>query len=387
MQKMPQWIKEIKTPKQTGGFRIPVYSPMIFGDEKKYVDEAIDSSWLSAKGKYVSLFEKSFNKFMGGGYTTAVSSGTSALFLALKMLNIKKGDEVIVPDFTMISTAFAVSYIGAKPVFVDCEEDTGNINVEKINEVLTEKTKAIIPVHIYGTPCRMDELLKIARKYKLTVLEDTAEAMGALYKGRKAGTIGDISAFSLYINKIITTGEGGLVYSRNKKYKTLLSTLNNYFFSKKRHFWHKKIGYNFRMSNLQAAFGYGQISHIEEVICKKKQIAFWYKEYLEKLSKYLIPLSVPKDTESIYWHIGYRMINSKYNKQKLREYLAKQRIETRAFFIPLHLQPVYRKKRETRQFVNSENLSQSGILFPSSPQLKREQVAEICAHISKFFSK
>jgi perosamine synthetase len=234
---------------------IPVCIPFIGEKELEYVVNCIKMNWISSKGRYVEEFEDKFAKYCGCKYGVSTTSGTTALHLALASLNIKKEDEVIIPAPTMIATAFAVIYCGAKPVLVDAESETWNIDVNKIGEKITEKTKAIMPVHIYGHPSDMDPVMKLAKEHELYVVEDAAEAHGAEYKGRKAGGIGDIGCFSFYANKIITTGEGGMIVTNDEKIAEKARSLKDLAFSKERRFLHTDLGFNYRMTNIQAAIG------------------------------------------------------------------------------------------------------------------------------------
>ncbi|MDP3789898.1 MAG: DegT/DnrJ/EryC1/StrS family aminotransferase, partial [Candidatus Omnitrophota bacterium] len=238
--------------------KIPVSEPLLKGNELKYLTKCIKSNWISSAGNYVERFEKKFSRCCEAGYGIACTSGTTALHLALTGFGIGRGDEVIIPTFTMIATANAVSYTGAKPVLVDSEPRTWNIDPAKIEEKITRRTKAIIAVHTYGHPAEMDRIRAIAKRYRLFVIEDAAEAHGAEYKGKRAGSIGDAACFSFYANKIITTGEGGMITTNNKKFAEFTGNLRDHAFSKERHFWHKYLGYNYRMTNLQAAVGLAQ---------------------------------------------------------------------------------------------------------------------------------
>ena len=386
MHKTPSWIKNIIDPEiKSNSYQIPIYSPYLKGNEKKYLLRSLDSTWLSSKGELVKRYEKEFASFCQAPYAVSTSSGTSALFLALKLLGIKPSDEVIVPTFTMISTAFAVTYTGAKPIFVDCRLDDGNISIEKIEQKITKRTKAIIPVHIYGNPNDLNSLYSLADKYKLTVIEDAAEAFGSEYKGSKIGGTGKIACFSSYVNKIVTTGEGGMITLFDKNHYKTLKKLNNYYFSDTRHFWHEKIGYNFKITNLQAAVGLAQLEQANQVINKKREIYKIYRKLLQSVREYFFPLSENNKGKSNYWHIAFRIANTKNNLQKFRNLLADNGIETRTFFIPLHLQPPYRKTQYYGQFPNSELLAKTGILLPSSPNLKKDQIERLCTLINKYF--
>lgn len=383
----PNWIKEIKTPKVNPKNYLSIYSPLLAGNEKKYLNQCLETGWLSPKGDYVARFEKKFADYCGSPYALACASGTSAIYLSLLVLGIKKSNEVIIPTLTMVSTALAVCYTGAKPVFVDSRSDTGNIDVEKIEKAITKKTKAIIPVHLYGNPANMEEIKNLAQKHHLYVIEDAAETIGASYQGKKIGNYSLLTAFSLYINKVVTTGQGGMITVSSRKLYQELKKLNNYYFSPVRHFWHQKIGYNFKLSNLQAAVGLAQMEHIEEILDKKKQISDWYRESLYTLSGYFIPLPQTKNAQTNHWMTAYRLTDPKFNIMKLRRLLAKNGIETRSFFIPLHLQPIFWKKEYEGRFPHAEFLAQTGVLLPSGPTLKQSDVERICSVIHSYFKK
>jgi perosamine synthetase len=361
---------------------IPVSEPLLKGNELKYVTKCIKSGWVSSLGGYVGEFEKSFSKFCGVKFGTSCSSGTAALHLALAALKIAKGDEVIIPAFTMISTANAVTYTGAKPVLVDSEEETFNIDPRRIEEKITSKTRAIICVHIYGHPADMDAIKAIAKKYKLYVIEDAAEAHGAEYKSRKVGSIGDIGCFSFYGNKIITTGEGGMLVTSSSKIKERAEYLRDLSFSDERHFWHKELGFNYRMSNLQAAVGCAQLERINEFIKIKRRNAALYNSLLDGVKG----ITLPKEKEwakNVYWMYGI-LVEEKYGicRDKLRKRLATKGIQTRNFFIPINLQPFYSAMYKGNYLV-SQRLSQSGLYLPSGLNLKQSDIEFISGEIRK----
>ncbi|NQV08592.1 DegT/DnrJ/EryC1/StrS family aminotransferase, partial [Candidatus Woesearchaeota archaeon] len=255
---------------------IPVAEPVLEGNELKYVTECVKTGWISSAGKFVKKFEEKFSKYCDCKYGVAVSNGTTALHLALVALGIKKGDEVIVPNFTFVATANAVVYVGGVPVFVDADKETWNIDVDKIEEKITSKTKAIIPVNIYGHPCDMNKIMDIAKKHNLYVIEDCAESHGAEYNGEKTGSFGDISCFSFYGNKIITTGEGGMCVTNNKELAEKMSMLKDHGMKPERRYWHETIGFNYRMTNIQAAIGLAQLENINKFIETKRENTIIY---------------------------------------------------------------------------------------------------------------
>ncbi|MBI3981171.1 DegT/DnrJ/EryC1/StrS family aminotransferase [Candidatus Microgenomates bacterium] len=382
--KLPIWLKRISV-KKIKNKKIPIYAPIFIGNERKYLNACLDQEWVSSKGEFVALLEQEIAKYCKVKYAVACSSGTAALFLALKSLGIGPGDEVIVPSFTMIASAFAVSYTGATPVFADCDLDTANLSISSLEPLITKRTKAVMPVHIYGNPCDMDSLQKIADAQKIFLVEDAAEAFGSEYKGKRIGSISNLTGFSFYVNKTITTGEGGMVTTNSKRLYKILKNINNYSFSQRRHFWHSRLGYNLRMSNLEAAVGLGQIEYCEEILDRKRKIAQTYHELLKDFSEYILPLKILPFNKSNYWMIAYRLQNEKDNVEKLREELSRKGIETRSFFIPLHLQPAYKHLKSKIKFSNSEKLSSTGILLPSGPGLRVFEIENICELIKKFF--
>ncbi len=359
---------------------IPVSEPLFAGNELKYLTHCIKSGWVSCLGGYVTKFEERFAAYCGMRYGVSVSSGTTALHLALASLGIKKGDEVILPAFTMVSTANAVAYQGARPVLVDSQRDTFNLDPDKIEEKITKRTKAIIVVHIYGHPADMDKIMKIARRHKLYVVEDAAEAHGAEYEGRKAGSFGDIGVFSFYGNKIITTGEGGMLVTVDKKLKERAEYLRDMAFSKERHFWHKDLGFNYRMSNLQAAVGLAQLERIEKLIAIKRGNAGLYCRYLRNVPGISLPKEEPY-ARSVYWMFGILVEeNFGISKDELRKRLAQKGIETRNFFIPMHLQPIYARECGGR-FPISEELCRRGLYLPSGFNLREKDIRFIARSI------
>lgn len=362
---------------------IPVYEPYLKGNEVKYVMECFKKNWLSAFGSYNYKFEESFSSYCGVKYGISVTSGTAALHLAVAALKIGKGDEVIVPDFTMIAPALAVAYQGSTPIFVDAEPKTWTIDVQKIEEKITKRTKAIIPVHIYGHPCDMDPIMKLAEKYNLHVIEDAAEAHGALYNGKKAGSFGDISAFSFYTNKVITTGEGGMVVTNDKKLAERVEWLRNFCFDKERRYFHEEIGFKYPLTNLQAAIGVAQMEYIEEIIKRKREIAHTYNKLLRNL-----PVVLPyeaKNVRNIYWMYGI-LIEEEFgvSRDKLKELLFKKGIETRFFFTGLHKQPPFKTEGS---FPVSEALEKNGLYIPCSPNLSHDQLEFVANSIKDIYDE
>lgn len=351
---------------------LPISEPNIDKSELENVIDAVKSTWISSIGKYINDFENNFSSYCGTKYGISVANGTLALNLALKSLDIGKDDEVIIPNLTFVATANAVTYVGAKPVPVDCEKETWNMDPSKIEKAITDKTKAIIPVHLYGHPCDMDSIMKIARKYKLLVIEDAAEAHGAEYNGRKVGSIGNIGCFSFYGNKTITTGEGGICITNNKALAYKMRFLKDHGMSTKKRYWHTIIGYNFRMTNLQAAIGCAQLKKIEKFIEIKRKNAFLYNSILKDYTKIITPPE-KKWAKNTYWlySILIKNTNINYLIKKLKE----KNIDSRRFFYPINVLPPYRQNGD---FKVSNMLSKRGISLPSSVNLTEKEIRYIC---------
>ena len=359
---------------------IKVSEPSTTSNEINWVNKALRENKISAATDIVEKFENEFAKKIGTKYAVAVNSGTSALFLALWALGIRKGDEVIVPDFTMISTANAVKQCGATPVFVDARLDTCNIDETLIEDKITPKTKAIIPVHIYGHPCEMEKIGIIANKYNLYVIEDAAEAHGAEYKGKIAGSMGDVGCFSFYANKIITTGEGGMVVTNDKKIADEVSLLRACYFYPEYHFWHRKVAWNMRFTSLQAAYGLGQLERWNELIQARIDHAKYYTAGLRDIVDTPIEL---EDCKNVYWMYGI-MVENKEKRNKLMEYLKGNGVETRTYFHPCHLQPPY---KENKEYPISERLGVRGLYLPSSFNLTKKEQDKIINLIGQFYEK
>ena len=365
---------------------IPVCEPTLQGNEMKYVTDCVKTNWISSNGKYIEQFEEMFAKFCSTKYAVACNNGTTAIHLALASLGITREDEVIIPTFTMIATANAVIYANAKPVLIDSELKTWNMDVEKIEEKITKRTKAIMPVHTYGHPVDMDPLQKIADKHRLYVVEDAAEAHGAEYKGKKAGSLSDMACFSFYSNKIITTGEGGMVVTNNKELADKAKRLRNHAFGEPR-FLHKELGYNYRMTNIQAAIGVAQMERADALVQARINNAKLYNKLLMNVEGITLPPEAPW-AKNVYWMYSI-MVEDDFGMSmpKLREELYKKGIDTRTFFIPMHKQPVYinggdeRFPDTTGDYPISENLARKGFYLPSSSSLTPEQISQIAKAI------
>jgi len=354
---------------------IPVSEPRLGGKELEYVKDCIKSNWISSAGKYVARFEEMFAQFCGTSYALATSNGTTALHLALVSLGIGKGDEVIIPDLTFVASANAITYCGATPVLVDVDPITWTIDPSKIEQKISKKTKAIVAVHLYGHPCDMDGIMKIARKYRLKVIEDAAEAHGAEYKGKRVGSIGDIGTFSFYGNKIITTGEGGMVTTNKKHLYEKMKLLRDHAMSEKRRYWHTMVGYNYRMTNIQAAIGVAQMEQIDKFIRIKRRNAKLYNAILKNVKGLTLPVEA-KDCKHVYWMYSI-LIEKEFgiSRDKVIARLKEEGIDTRPFFYPMHTLPMY---RDDGPFPVSDTLSRKGLNLPSATTLGKAEIERIC---------
>ncbi len=364
---------------------IPVCTPLLGGKELEYVSDCIKTNWISSRGRYVQEFENRFSNYCGCKFGITTTSGTTSLHLALASIGLKEGDEVIVPAFTMISSVLPIVYCRAKPVLVDSDEDTWCMDVNQIEAKVSDKTRAILPVHIYGHPCDMDSILEIAEKHDLYVIEDAAEAHGAEYKGKKAGGIGDIGCFSFYANKIITCGEGGMLVTNNEEIARRAMALKNLSFDegKGRVYVHSEIGYNYRMTNLQAAVGMAQFERIDELAEMRRKNAQYYKELLKNVRGIRLP-NEQGWAKSVYWMFSI-LIEPEFilTPEKLMGELEKLGVETRPFFVPMNDQPVFKNiglfKGEV--YPIAEELSRKGMHLPSSSGLRKEEIESVCDSI------
>jgi len=361
--------------------KIPVYQPSLSGNEKKYVEDCLTSTWISSKGKYISSFEESFARYTGVKYATTVSNGTVALHLALIALGIGPGDEVIVPTLTYIASVNAIAYTGATPVFVDSCEDSWQIDPNDVKNKINGRTKAIMAVHLYGHPCDMDSLTSIAKTHNIFLIEDCAEAFGTLYKGKHVGGFGDISTYSFFGNKTITTGEGGMVVTNDETLYDRSVHYKGQGLAKHRQYWHDVIGYNYRMTNICAAIGLAQLERADSLIEKKIQIAEWYKKQLTKAPVVFHPAI--GDVRHSYWMCSI-LVNDPAQRDMLRDALLEEGIETRPLFYPAHTMPMYSSKYQKHPV--AESLGWRGINLPSWPELKEDQIDFICGKIKTLLS-
>ena len=353
---------------------IPVNEPQLGEREKQLINECIDTGWISSEGPFVEEFEFSLSKRVNRKYGIACSSGTAALDIAIAALKIGPGDEVIMPAFTIISCAAAVIKSGAKPVLVDSDPLTWNMNIESIESLITSNTAAIMAVHIYGLPVDMDPLIEIANKYNLYIIEDAAELIGGHYKDKPCGSFGHISTFSFYPNKQITTGEGGMVFTNDESIKTRCKSLRNLCFQKGNRFVHKELGWNYRMTNLQAALGIAQLERLDSTIKKKIKNGKIYDNSLKNLNQIKLPLEKTSYAENIYWVFGVLLNPDIGIAKEIMEKLGRLNIGTRPFFYPMHKQPIFEEMGifENKYFPVSEYLFKQGFYLPSSIGLKKE---------------
>ena len=368
---------------------IPVNEPLLQGNEKKYLLECIKTGWISSDGPFVKKFEKKFAKQVKRKYGIAVTNGTSAIDVAVASLNLGKGDQIILPTFTIISSILQIVRSGAKPVLIDCDPVTWNMDVNQIEEKINSSTKAIMVVHIYGLPVDMDPILKLCKKYKLKLIEDAAEMIGQTYKKKNCGSFGDISTVSFYPNKHITTGEGGMVLTNNIKLANKSRELRNLCFKPKKRFVHDRLGWNFRMSNIQAALGVAQLEQLEKFVKKKRWIGKIYNESLSKLNNVFLPTDKTNYAKNIYWVYG--IVLKKHSKLKAREVIKKMSklgIGCRPFFCPMHKQPIFKKMGlfKNEKYPVAENLYRNGFYVPSGLSLNKNQILTVSKALFKIIN-
>lgn len=369
---------------------IPVNEPLLNGNEKKYLCECIDTGWISSEGPFVKKFEEKMSELVNRKYGIAVSNGTAALEIAVQALGLGEGDEVIMPTLTIISCAMAVTKVGAIPVLIDSDLYTWNMNVNEIEAKITPKTKAIMIVHLYGLPVQVDQILSIAKKYNLKVIEDAAEMHGQMYNGKPCGSFGDISTFSFYPNKHITTGEGGMLVTNDENLAERCKMLRNLCFRKDIRYVHHEISDNYRFTNIQAAIGLAQLERLDEFVEKKRQMGKYYTENLRNIEGIILPLEQTEYAHNIYWIYGIVLgkdINA--NNKKIQECLAEEGIGSRTFFWCMHEQPVYRNQQlfTDEEYPVAEYLARKGFYIPSGLSLTRGQMDEVIMKVAKVIQK
>jgi len=371
---------EAMTPATSQRLSIPVNEPVLGKNELVYVREAVETGWISSDGLFVGEFERGFAAFCGRRHGVAVCNGSAALEVATAAVNLQPGDEVILPSFTIIACAAAILERGAIPVLVDSDRETWNMDVRQIAERITPRTRAIMPVHIYGHPVDMDPLLELARAHGLMVIEDAAEVHGAEYKGRRCGSMGDVSTFSFYANKIVTTGEGGMLVTDDDALAERCRLHRNLCFQGPRRFVHQELGRNFRMTNLQAAVGVAQMERIDQSIVKKRWIGQSYTERLQGIPGLLLPIERPW-AKHVYWVYGLVLDDTvPFDAAEFARRLAERGVQTRPFFWPMHEQPVFRQMGlfGNELYPVAERLARRGLYLPSGMALTEDQLVYVC---------
>ena len=363
----------------------PVSKPFITKKDIFAVNKTLKSGWISSSGTEIKKFESEFSKFVDRKYSITVANGTAALEIAIKALGIKKDDEVLIPNFTIISNALAVIRQQAKPVLIDCDLENWNVKIEDIEKKITKKTKAIIVTHIYSFPNDMDKILKICKKHNILIIEDAAEVLGLSYKNKKCGSFGDLSTFSFYANKQVTTGEGGMISVNSEKLYKKCNSLKNLCFGKINRFNHDDLGWNYRLTNIQAALGLSQLKNIKNTIRKKMEIGNYYYEKLKFNNNIQILPPFNSFSKNIYWVVGILIKNNKMTALNLSKKLLKFGIETRPFFWPMHQQSIFKKLKlfKNQNYPNSTYLSKYGLYLPSYILLKKREINKISNVINK----
>lgn len=358
---------------------ISLAQPQLIGNEYCYLMDAFLSTWISSTGKYIGKFEESFADYCGVKYGVATSNGTTALHLALLALGIGQGDEVIVPDITFAATINAVLYVGATPVIVDIEEDGWCIDPDKIEKAITSKTKAIIPVHIYGQACDMGRICALAQKYHLAIVEDCAEAHGAEWNGQKVGSFSDIACFSFFGNKVITTGEGGMCITNDSKLCEKMRVYRDHGMNKERRYYHDVIGYNYRMTNLQAAIGAAQVERIDEILDWRERLEGQYRCALESVEGVVLQRNDLPNRKKITWLVS--ILVDEGRRDQILDKLKENGIDTRAFFIPLSEMEIY--KQYAVDCVISKKIAKMGLNLPTTADVSQDIVQKIVKIIAE----
>ncbi len=350
---------------------IPVAEPVLGEKEKQYVLECLETSWISGSGKFVDAFEEMFADFCGVRHAVAIVNGTAALHVALLALGVGAGDEVIVPDLSYIASANAVTYCGARPVFADIDPITWTLSPEDMARKITGRTKAIMPVHLYGHPADMKPILEVARRHELFVVEDAAEAHGAEYGGRRVGGLGDVATFSFYGNKIITTGEGGMLTTNDDELARKARLLKGQGMDPQRRYWFPIIGYNYRMTNIEAAIGLAQLEKIDWFIERRREVAGWYADALKNLN--LVSQVEAPWAKNVYWLYSV-CVAGNVDRDLLMTRLSEHGIETRPFFYPLHHMPPYLDPGAQASLPISTRIAARGLNLPSSATLTKDDI-------------
>ena len=359
--------------------RYPVYQPCLSGNEKKYVLECLDSNWISAKGAFVQKFENAFGTYIGSRYALSMANGTAALHASLLALGLGPGHEVIVPSLTYIASVNAIAYTGARPILVDSLPGTWQMDPADVRRRITNKTKALLVVHLYGHPCDMDRLTQIAGENGLSIVEDCSEAFGSQYNHKPVGNFGDLATFSFYGNKTITTGEGGMILTGRQELVDRCRRLKDQGSTAGREYWHDLLGYNYRLTNIACAIGLAQLEQADLLIDKKRTIAGWYKKRLEHL-----PLEFQGEAGNVrhsYWMCSL-LAETGEVRDRLRAHLQKSGVETRPVFNPVDQMPLFRTRRPLPV---AKDLADRGLCLPSYPQLEKDDIESIAGHLDSFF--
>ena len=365
------------------GAMIPVSAPLLNGNEADYVADCISSGWISSEGKYLRAFEEKWANYCGVAHGVSVTSGTAALQVAMSALQLDPGSEVLLPSYTIISCAIAIIEAGCTPVLVDCDPATWCMNLDEVAAKITSRSRAIMPVHMFGHPVDMRRLKEIAAVHDLRIIEDAAQAHGAMVAGRRVGSMGDMACFSFYANKIVTTGEGGMVVTNDQNYAERLRALRNLCFRPDRRFYHTEIGHNYRMTNVQAAIGLAQMEQVEDHINRKRWIA---KNYTDRLSD-LAQLSLPTEqswAQRVFWMYGVVLSDDvSFDATEFASRLRKKNIDTRPFFLGMHEQPVLQARGlfAGERYPVTERLARRGLYLPSGLPLTEAQIDEVCSAV------
>ena len=362
---------------------IPVNEPRLSGKELEYVTECLQTGWISSEGRFIEAFERGWAEYCGMPHGVAVCNGTAALEVAVACLGLQPGDEVILPSFTIISCVLAVLYSGATPVLVDSDPRTWCMDVSQVEAKITPRTRALMPVHIYGHPADMDPLIALAEKHHLTIIEDAAEAHGAEYRGRRCGGLGELSCFSFYANKIVTTGEGGMVLARDASHADRLRSLRNLCFRKERRFYHTELGHNFRLTNIQAALGLAQLEGIEAALEQKRWMGTAYTSRLAALDGLQLPVE-ESWAKNVYWMYGL-VLDERLgvDAAEFARRLSARGIMTRPFFLGMHEQPVLHERGlfKDEKYPVAEKLARQGLYLPSGLTLTKAKLDEVCTGV------
>ncbi|MDT5270945.1 MAG: perosamine synthetase [Acidobacteriota bacterium] len=372
-----------------GGVRrlIPVSSPSFVGREREYVLDCMESGWVSSAGKYIDRFEAAFADFCGVKHAVACCNGTAALHLGLLALGVGPGDEVIVPTLTFVATANAVTYCGARPVFADSEPETWNLDPAQVEAKITPRTKGIVAVHLYGHPADMDALRALASRHGLFLLEDAAEAHGALHRGRSAGSLGDLAAFSFYGNKIIATGEGGMVTTDDDALAARVRLLRGQGVDPERRYWFPVVGYNYRMMNIPAAIGLAQLERVDWHMGRRREVAAVYRQLLDGVAG--LSWQAERDwARHAYWMFTVLLDEREADsRDPLIARLHEEGVETRPVFYPLHSLPPYRESARGEEFPVAESLARRGISLPTWAGLSRDDQSYVCERLRACMSQ